>query len=553
MRRSWGAESLQNVVGNRCWSVRKRGKIDGIQRFGGTWSSTMIRVLFVVSEYFPYIKTGGLADATSALAAALRHAGVDVQVMLPNYAGIDINRASPKQILKIPPLPGIDGIKLIHQVDKNSGVPLWLVDCPEVYDFEGGIYDEPAPGAGFENARRFGTLSWAATQLATSRLVRWRPDIVHLHDWHAALASLYLGQHSERGPASVLTIHNLAFQGCFPLEAAEDLGITPDDLTLQKEGKRDCLSFLGEAIAGCTKITTVSPNYAKEIMQPEFGCGFDDLLTRRQRDVVGILNGVDYQTWCPELDPHLPLQGSQFDEAARLRCRNELQSRLGLKVTQKAPILAFTNRLTEQKMVDVILDALPAILEREVQLVFHGKGEERFAAPLMALAEQFPKQLAVRIGHSQSLEHLIHAGSDICLSPSRFEPCGLNPLYAMRYGAIPVARAVGGIVDSLVDTDKRSLENGTANGFIFEGTESTDLITAIDRALHHYREPSTWRKIRANGNRRQFKWQHAAQHYINVYKSILEPAGLAGMDNTMSGKKLAENEAPQSRDGLAIA
>lgn len=484
----------------------------------------MMRVLFVVSEFYPYIKTGGLADATSALALALRNAGIDVHVMLPAYSKMTTSNFTLRQKMKIPALPDAKGIGLAHYIDGNSGMPLWLVDCPDAYDFEGGIYAEPSSGSGLVTAKRFGVLGWAAAQLSVSNLAHWKPDIVHIHDWHASLASLYLDRFGERAPATLLTVHNLAFQGCFPIEIAKELGIALEELALPRDPDGNIISFLGEAIARCDKITTVSPNYAKEIMRPEFGCGFDRLLRQRNEDVVGILNGVDYQTWCPELDPHLPIQGPEFDLAARLKCRNGLQSRMGLKVTQRAPILAFTNRLTEQKMVDIILDALPLILQRDVQLVFHGQGEQRFEDELRALSAEFPDQLAVLIGHDQGLEHLIHAGSDICLSPSRFEPCGLNPLYAMRYGAIPLARAVGGIVDSLVDADETTIANGTANGFIFNGTEQTDLISAVDRALHCFRDQHIWARIRANGNRRQYKWQNAADQYIGVYNAI------AGLD-----------------------
>lgn len=479
-----------------------------------------MRVLFVASECFPYIKTGGLADAASALAVALRNAGIDVQVMLPAYSQLKKQHFTLRQMIKLPPLPGVKDICLAHYIDRETGVPLWLVECPEVYDFEGGIYADSTSASGHETARRFGVLGWAAAQLSISSLASWKPDIVHMHDWHASLANLYLDRFGKEAPASLLTIHNLAFQGCFPIDVAKALGIEAGELAFG--GDTNAISFLGEAISRSKKITTVSPNYAKEILKPEFGCGFDHLLHQRRGDIVGILNGVDYQTWCPELDPHLPLQGSQFDAAARMRCRNELQSKMSLDITQRTPILAFTNRLTEQKMVDIILEAMPTLLERNVQVVIHGQGEYRFEKALEDLSRRCPRQLAVCIGHDQSLEHLIHAGSDICLSPSRFEPCGLNPLYAMRYGAVPIARAVGGIVDSLVDANDMTIARGTANGFIFHDVQPTDLIAAIDRALSYFGDRQAWQKIRLNGNRRQFRWQNAADQYIDVYKSLFK-------------------------------
>lgn len=481
----------------------------------------MPRVLFVVSEYFPYIKTGGLADAAASLAMSLRNAGIDVQVMLPAYSQLRKGRFRRLRAIKLPPLPEIDHLQLVNYIDVESGMPLWLVECPEVYDVEGGIYAGTGHDPEHQVAQRFGVLAWAAAQLAAGKLAVWTPDIVHMHDWHASLASVYLDRLGCGAPRTLLTIHNLAFQGVFRKSTLHALGLDHHDLAWRGSHDDQAFSFLGEAIARCDKITTVSPNYAKEIMTPEYGCGLDHLLRQREPDVFGILNGVDYQTWCPELDPHLPIKTSRFDAAARLQCRRMLQSDLGLEVTQRTPIIAFTNRITEQKMADTLLDSISTLMERDLQLIVHGKGDTYFEKALTAIAERYPNKFVARIGHSQRLEHLIHAGSDICLSPSRFEPCGLNPLYAVRYGAVPVVRAVGGIVDSIVDTNDITLAKGNANGFTFTGLGVLDMIKAIDKALHYYfNERELWQRIVSNGIRRQYKWHDAANKYIDIYRNL---------------------------------
>lgn len=485
------------------------------------------RILFVVSECSPYIKTGGLADAVRGLALSLRNLGVDVQIMLPRYSQFDTKALQCRQIVKIPSLPGLGHIQVANYVDRELNLPLWLVECPTVYDFECGIYEPSNAHLMEQLAQRFAVLGWSASQLAIHG-GRWKPDVVHIHDWHASLASVYLDRYKQPSPKTILTIHNLAFQGCFSTKALRYLDIEHLELAPSRQLGQDTISFLAEAISRCDRITTVSPNYAKEIMQPDFGCGLDTLLRLREKDTVGIMNGVDYQIWCPELDPHLPMRGLKFDADARARCRYRLQSTMGLKLTERTPVLAFTNRITEQKMADRILEALPTLMERDVQIVIHGQGEQRFEDAFTQLTEKYPDHLAVSIGHRQDLEHLIHAGSDICLSPSRFEPCGLNPLYAIRYGAVPIVRAVGGLVDSIVDVNDITIAKGTANGFMFEGDEASDLIDAIDRALYYFDNPNSWQRIISNCTRMQFKWQRAAETYMDVYQSLLGSEILPG-------------------------
>lgn len=480
----------------------------------------MTRVLFVASECLPYIKTGGLADAVRGLAVSLRNLGVDVQLMLPMYSQLKISSLQRRKSIRIPSLPEIGDIYLVNFVDMELGLPFWLVECPEVFDFDCGIYqlsDENSPN---QLARRFAVLGWAASQLAIIEYDEWKPDILHLHDWHASLTNVYLSRYGHHLPRTILTIHNLAFQGTFSKTALPLLNLTQNDFAYPSGSDPAYFSFLTEAIARSDKITTVSPNYAKEIMRPEFGCGLDRLLRQRRQDIIGIMNGVDYQIWCPELDPHLPMRHSKFDTRAQSQCRYRLQSEMGLEITQRSPILAFTNRITEQKMIDTILEALPFLMERDIQLVIHGEGDKHFEQALLNAAEEYSSRLAVTIGHSQSLEHLIHAGSDICLSPSRFEPCGLNPLYAIRYGAVPVVRSVGGLVDSIVDVNDLSIARGTANGFMFQGDKSVDLIDAIDRALRYFRDRESWLKIVKNCIKMQFKWQYSAVRYKNLYDSL---------------------------------
>jgi starch synthase len=344
--------------------------------------------------------------------------------------------------------------------------------------------------------------------------------LVHLHDWHSALAALYLKKLGPNRPKTVLTIHNLAFQGIYPTRMSRHLNLVPDEIEPRRRQEWEQICFLGEGIIHSDRVTTVSPNYAREIMTEELGFGLERLLHQRQDEVIGILNGVDYQTWCPEQDPHLPLQEARFDADAKRRCKHVLQSRLGLAPSDRPPMIAFTNRIAEQKMIDVIIEVMPAFLKNGAQLVVHGDGERRFMPALKDLAAAFPEQVALVIGHRQELEHLIHAGSDICLSPSRFEPCGLNPLYAMRYGAIPVVRRVGGLVDSIVDATPEAIANGRANGIMFDHDDPESLKAAIERALACFADGPVWAKLRANAQSRKYLWKDSIERYLAIYREL---------------------------------
>ena len=375
-----------------------------------------------------------------------------------------------------------------------------------------------------------------------SGLVRWRPDIVHANDWHAGLLPLLLSLEPAPAPATVFTIHNLAYQGNFPREVMPGLGIpdrlfNPDGLEFYGQ-----VSFLKAAIRYSDKLTTVSPTYAKEVLTPEFGCGLDGVLREREQDLSGILNGIDEDTWNPAIDNYLPRPYSAKDIAGKRQCKAELQRECGLEVDPETPLIGFVSRLAHQKMADVLLDAVPAIAESGPQFVLVGKGDPGLEAAFERMGARHPKNIAIRIGYEEALAHRIQAGADILLAPARFEPCGLTHLYALRYGTVPVVRRTGGLTDTVTDTNAVTLSDRTANGFVFDDASVPGLLGAIRRALAAHQEPLTWRRLQLAGMAQDFSWNAGAAHYASLYRDV---TGIPLWPTTPSGETVAEESARQ--------
>ena len=382
-----------------------------------------MRVLFVTSEAYPLAKSGGLADVSGALPAALIRQGIDVRLLLPGYPTALRGLKNARIELQLDPLLGIEDAALISGRLPNSNVPVWLVNAPSLFSRPGGLYQDEGGRDWSDNARRFGFLTHVARKIA-SGLAGWRPDVVHANDWHAGLLPLLLSLEQAPVPSTVFTIHNLAYQGNFPREVLSALAIPdrffdPDALEFYGQ-----LSFLKAAIRYSDKLTTVSPTYAKEVLTPEFGCGLDGVLRGRARDLSGILNGIDDDVWDPAIDPHLPRPYSANDMVGKGLCKAELQRECGLEVDPETPLIGFVSRLAHQKMADVVLDAVPAIVECGAQFVLAGKGDLGLESAFEQAGGRYPHSTAIRIGYEEAFAHRIQAGVDILLAPARFEPCG---------------------------------------------------------------------------------------------------------------------------------
>jgi starch synthase len=479
-----------------------------------------MRILLASAEVHPYSKTGGLGDMVGALAKWLAREGHQVGLVTPLYLGIREKFPGIKPFdwkLELP----LGGRKIsgkIFTLEPVPGLTIYFVDQPEFY-LRPGLYSN----AGFDyhdNAERFIFLSKTVAHLA--RYLPWKPEVVHVHDWHVGLVPLLIQHDQSAGwrdaPATALTIHNLAYQGQFP--------VTKFPLTnlpwsyFKPEGAEfyGQLNCLKAGIYFANAIAAVSPRYAREITMPELGCGLDGLLRKRGDDLVGILNGVDYDEWNPASDKFLPHPYSPENLAGKIANKAELQKELGLPLNEKIPLFGSINRLVEQKGVDIQLAALEQMLgSAEMQFILLGSGMAKYEHGYRELARKFPAKVAVRIGHDEPLSHRIEAGCDFFLLPSRFEPCGLNQMYSLRYGTVPIVRATGGLDDTVIDI----IENmHGANGIKFTEFSAAALSKAIRKALALHGEPQLLGHYQRNGMAADFSWKRTAGIYTELYKRI---------------------------------
>lgn len=479
-----------------------------------------LKVLFATSEVAPLIKTGGLADVSGALPAALRSIGVDVRVLVPGYRQVMAQLTQHEIVATFDALRGFPSARLLFSAMPN-GVPLLVLDCPELYQREGGPYQDAKGHDWADNAQRFGLLSKVAAVLGSSESpLGWHPDLVHCNDWQTGLTPAYL--HFAAGAApSVMTIHNMAFQGIFPPASVEELQLPPSCFSINGVEYYGNLSFLKAGLFYADHITTVSPNYAKEIQQEEFGFGMQGLLAGRSGDLTGILNGIDMDEWNPAADKHLLKKYSAARMSGKAVNKEALQSRLGLNLEPDVPLLGLISRFTHQKGVDLLLEIAPRLARLPVQLVMLGSGDALMQEAARDLSHRYPGRIGAQIGFDEALAHQIEAGADIFIMPSRFEPCGLNQLYSQRYGTPPIVHAVGGLADSVVDCTAETLKDGTASGFVFSGMTAGNLLAAIQRAVALYREQSKWKKLRKNCMAKEFSWEVSAEAYKAVYLKVL--------------------------------
>jgi starch synthase len=481
----------------------------------------LLRVLYVTSEVYPLLKTGGLGDVSAALPPALLAQGVDVRMLVPGFPAFTGSLPRRTRVAGFGAAFGASAIAVERTVLPGGEVPVYLLVAPELYDRPGNPYIGPDGLDWPDNYRRFAALGWAAGRFTDGAADGgWRPDIVHGHDWHAGLAPAYLAARGGYRAASVFTVHNLAFQGLFPAAAFAGLGLPDSFFALNGLEFHGKLSFLKAGLFYADRLTTVSPTYAREIQTLEHGAGLHGLLASRSHVLSGILNGVDQALWDPARDPALAAPFSAAGPAGKAADKAALQQLAGLAPRPDALLFGVVSRLTEQKGLDLVLEALPTLVAEGGQLMLLGAGDRPLEEGFAQLATQFPGAVAVRFGYDETLAHRIVAGADLVLVPSRFEPCGLTQLYGLRYGALPLVRRVGGLADTVVDADPAAIAEGSATGFVFDAPTADALIAAARRAFAAFRTPDLWARLRHRAMTRDFGWPAAAARYIDLYRQL---------------------------------
>jgi starch synthase len=484
----------------------------------------MNRVLHVAAEIYPFVKTGGLADVLGALPAAQAAAGAEVRVLLPGLPALVQVLREPQVVAKVlAPWGGAPAEIVRGRLDAPplADVPAYLLRHDALYHRPGTPYGDGSGHAFVDNHRRFALLGFAASRLAEGVDAAWAPDVVHGHDWHAGLAFAYLGvgrAAKRHRAAGVFTIHNLAFQGLFEHRHFVELGLPAQVWSLQGLEFHGQLSFMKAGLQYADRITTVSPSYAREIQGVELGCGLDGLLRERGAVLSGILNGVDDAVWDPATDAAIAAPYSADKPTAKAACKAALQRECGLEERDDALLFAAVSRLTEQKGLQLLLPAIDALVTRGGQLVVLGSGDAAIEGALRRAATAHPKAVALRQGYDEALSHRIFAGSDVTLVPSRFEPCGLTQMYALRYGSLPLVRRTGGLADTVTDCTLEDLADERATGFVFERFDSADLERALRRAFTLWQRPREWRAVRKRGMQQRFGWNEAAARYLALYR-----------------------------------
>ena len=483
------------------------------------------RVLFVVAELAPWMKTGGLGEVAATLPAALRAAGVDARILVPAYPGVRAALRAARATAEIaqpggafPPAQVLAGVTA-------AGVPVFAVDCPALYARSGDPYCDARGRDWPDNHLRFGLLAKVAAQIALGLPgIEWMPQIVHCNDWHTGLAPAYLHFAEAAKVRSVFTIHNIAFQGLFPRAALEQLALPAQAYAMDGVEYHGQLSFMKAGIQYADAVTTVSPTHAREIQGEDLGFGLGGLLRHRAPQLSGILNGLDTELWNPATDAHLVQRYDSATLEAKAANKVALQQRLKLAVNDAMPLLGVVSRLTSQKGLDLLIAAAREVMNLPAQLAVLGSGEQALERQFSALARTHRDHCAAVIGFDEALAHLIEAGADIFVMPSRYEPCGLNQMYSLRYGTPPVVRATGGLADTVVDCNAATLADGTANGFVFTEPSPQALLAALVRAVDTWRDRARWRELQRNGMRVDFSWRTSAQRYCDVYCALITAA-----------------------------
>lgn len=478
----------------------------------------MSNILFATSEVYPLIKTGGLADVAASLPRALTKLGQNLRILLPAYASV-MKAAAATELKKVNKL-NVDGQEVILWKTRlpNTRVVVWLVDIPAFSAREGNPYCATDGNDWPDNAQRFYLFAKVARLIALNIAgLKWPVDLVHCNDWQTGLIPALLSQDSPR-PATVFTIHNLSYRGLFSYQTFVELGLPYDWWHPERIEFYGQISFIKGGLVYADRITSVSPTYAQEIQTLQFGNGLDGLLRYRQTSLSGILNGIDTDEWNPATDPYLAQTYNRKTLNKKQKNKIALQESLGLTSDENTPLLGFIGRLVDQKGIALIIEILPRLLSSGVQVAILGAGMTHYESMLKKLAGEYGNQLSVTIGYNESLAHQIEAGVDMFLMPSAFEPCGLNQMYSLRYGTVPIVHAVGGLRDTI--TDFIVGQEHSANGFWFIEFTGEALLAAIERAIQCYQQKKIWQALQVNGMSLDLSWQRSARDYVTLYESI---------------------------------
>lgn len=476
-----------------------------------------MKVLSVASEIYPLIKTGGLADVAGALPLTMGAHGVDMRSLIPGYPAVMHKIGKTKKVAAIPSLFGEKAniLSVTHE-----GLELYILDVPAFFDRDGGPYSDVLGRDHLDNWKRFAALSFAAAEIAAGLIPDWKPDLVHAHDWQAGLVPVYLRFGKASGTPSVMTVHNIAFQGQFGSSIFPELKLPPEAFSV------DCVEYYGDVgylkggLQMASAITTVSPSYAHEIFSPEFGMGLEGLIRARAAHVSGIVNGIDVDVWNPETDPNI----STVFSAKQLKKREEnkvaVARQFGLD-HDDGPIFCVVSRLTWQKGMDLLAEVADDIVAQGGKLAVLGSGDRALEGGLLSAASRHKGRIAVHIGYDEPLSHLMQAGCDAIIIPSRFEPCGLTQLYALRYGCIPVVARTGGLADTVIDANEAALGAGVATGFQFSPVTADSLRQVLARVFTTWNQPDTWRRMQKNGMKTDVSWDRSAANYAQLYASLV--------------------------------
>jgi starch synthase len=475
-----------------------------------------MKVLSAASEAYPLIKTGGLADVVGALPPALEAHGIDMRILLPGYKQVLAKLRKPKKLREFTGPAGARGTVLEAT---HEGRKLFALDAPALFDREGGPYSDPGGNDFADNWLRFAFFSRVAAEIAQGALPGFVPDVMQVHDWQAAMAPAYLRYSGKSAPPSVITIHNLAFQGRFPSSIFGELGLPPEAYSVEGVEYFGGVGFLKAGMQAASAITTVSPTYAQEIRTAEFGMGLEGLVNSRAGVLHGIVNGIDTEVWNPQADSAIARPFSARSLTARAANRKAVEAHIGLD-HDDAPLLCVITRLTWQKGMDVLADSVDAIAGMGAKLAVLGAGDKALEGALLAASARHRGRVAIKVGYDEAFSHLLQAGSDAILIPSRFEPCGLTQLIALRYGCVPIVTRTGGLADTVIDANAAAEAAGVATGFVFSPLTRDALVQAVRRAVATHARPETWRAMQRQGMKADVSWSASAARYAELFRGL---------------------------------
>jgi starch synthase len=476
-----------------------------------------MQVLAVTPEIFPLIKTGGLADVTGALPIALAAKGVTVRTLVPGFPTVMAAFKKKKAVHQYALLQG--GKASVHAVE-IAGLDLFVLDAPHLFDRPGGPYGDATGGDWPDNWRRFAALSQVGGDIAGGAISGYQPDIVHAHDWQSAMTLAYMRYGKAGGTPSMMTVHNLAFQGQFGAGVFGELGLPATAMALDGVEYYGGVGFLKAGLQAAWAITTVSPTYAQEIRAPEFGMGLDGLINMRSTDLYGIVNGIDTDIWNPATDKHLVSTYTAKTLKARKPNRAAVEDRFNLD-RDDSPIVCVVSRLTWQKGMDILAMVVDGIVATGARLVVLGSGDTGLEGALLAAAARHRGRIGVVVGYDEGLSHIMQGGCDAIVIPSRFEPCGLTQLYGLRYGCVPVVARTGGLADTVIDANEAAVSARVATGFQFAPANAGAFLHAIRRLVDAYGSPAVWASIQRQGMKADVSWDRSADKYVELYRLLL--------------------------------